>query len=87
MGSSSSTTITSRAAAGGVGVGWCSNRGCSGVSSVVVILILILSILIAAVVAILVSELHDELIARLDHSFQLGLLLPQLLSIFSVLLA
>jgi hypothetical protein len=32
------------------------------------------------VVSILVVELHDELIARHNHSFQLGLLLPQLLA-------
>jgi hypothetical protein len=31
---------------------------------------------------ILIGEHYDELIARLDHSFNLGLLLPQLLGIF-----
>jgi hypothetical protein len=58
---------------------------CGDVSSIVVILNI--SILIAAFVAILVGELHDELVTRLDHSFKLALLLPQLLGIFSVLLA
>jgi hypothetical protein len=52
-------------------------QGCYSVPSVIVILILIISILIAAAVAILVGELHDELIARLNHSIHLGLLLPQ----------
>jgi hypothetical protein len=60
--------------------GWHSSRGCGGVSSIIVILII--SILIAAVVCILIGEHYDELIARLDHSFNLGLLLPQLLGIF-----
>jgi hypothetical protein len=50
-------------------------QGCYSVPSVIVILII--SILIAAAVAILVGELHDELIARLNHSIHLGLLLPQ----------
>jgi hypothetical protein len=59
---------------------WRSSRGCHSVSFIVIIVILIVSILIIAVLAILVSELHDELILRLDYSFQLGLLLPQLLA-------
>jgi hypothetical protein len=67
--------------------GWCSSKGCTDVSSVVIILILIVSVLIIAVVSILIDELHDELVTRLDHSFQLGLLFPQLLDVFSVLLA
>jgi hypothetical protein len=54
--------------------GWHGSRGCGGIPSIVVILII--SILIAPVLAILVGELHDELVARLDHSFQLGLLFP-----------
>jgi hypothetical protein len=64
--------------------GWHSNTGCGSVSSVVV---LIISTLIHAVLSKLISELHDELIVRLDHSFQGGLLLLKLLGIFCVLLA
>jgi hypothetical protein len=50
---------------------WCSSRGCGGVPSIIVILILILiiNILITMVLAILVGELHDELIMKLHHSF------------------
>jgi uncharacterized membrane protein YhaH (DUF805 family) len=61
---------------------WRSSRGCHSISFIVIIVILIV-----AVLAILVSELHDELIMRLDYSFQLGLLLPQLPSVFPQLLA
>jgi hypothetical protein len=68
--------ITLGAATSGVGTGGRSSRGCGDVSSVIIILIV--SILNVAVVSILVSELHDELVTRLDHSFQLGLLFPQL---------
>jgi hypothetical protein len=32
--------------------------------------------------SVLFSHLHDQLITGLNHSFQGGLLLPQLLSIF-----
>jgi hypothetical protein len=49
-------------------------QGCNAISSIIAILII--SVLIVVVVSILVGELHDELIARLDHSFKLGLLLP-----------
>jgi hypothetical protein len=40
-----------------------------------------------AVESNLISDLHDELIMRLDQSLQGGLLLPQLLGVFNVLLA
>jgi hypothetical protein len=54
----------------------CRCRGCDGVPFVIVILIVI--ILSHAVESILLPQL----ITGLDHSFQSGLLLPQLLSIF-----
>jgi hypothetical protein len=78
-------TITSGAAAGGTGAGGGIEAGVWRHTLLVVILII--SILIAAAVAILISKLHDELVVRLDHSFKLGLLLPQLLGVFSILLA
>jgi hypothetical protein len=68
--------------------GWCSSdRGCSGVSSIVVILILILGIFSHAVKSSLLGDLHDELVVRLNHYLQGGLLFLQLLSIFSQPLA
>jgi hypothetical protein len=56
--------------------------GCNGVPFVVIILILIVVILSHAVESILFSHLHDQLVTGLDHSFQGGFLLLQLLSIF-----
>jgi hypothetical protein len=50
-------------------------------------LILIVVILSHVVESVLFSNLHDQLIMGLDHSFQGGLLLSQLLSIFSQPLA
>jgi hypothetical protein len=60
----------------------CRCRRCNNVPFIVVILILIVIVLSHAVVSILFSHLHDQLIMGLDHSFQGGLLLPQLLSVF-----
>jgi hypothetical protein len=60
--------------------GWHSSRGCGSISSIIIVLII-------AVVSLLVGELHDELVVRLDHSFHLGLLLSQLLGVFPQLLA
>jgi hypothetical protein len=60
-------------------------RGCNGIPFVVVILIIV--ILSHAVESILFSHLHDQLVTGLDHSFQGGLLLLQLLSAFPLPLA
>jgi hypothetical protein len=57
-------------------------RGCEGVPFVVIILILVVVVLSHAVESILFGHLHDQLITRLDHSFQGGLLLLQLLNVF-----
>jgi hypothetical protein len=57
-------------------------QGCGGVLFVIVILILAIVILSHAVESILFSHLHEQLITGLDHSFQGGLLLSHLLSIF-----
>jgi hypothetical protein len=59
--------------------GRCRCRGCDGVPFIIVILIIILP---HVVESILFGHLHDQLITGLDHSFQGGLLLPQLLSDF-----
>jgi hypothetical protein len=56
-------------------------RGCNGVPFIV-ILILTIVLLSHAVESILFDHLHDQLVTGLDHSFQGGLLLLQLLSIF-----
>jgi hypothetical protein len=56
--------------------------GCNDVPFIVVIVILIIVILSHAVESILFGHLHDQLITGLDHSFQGGLLLLQLLSVF-----
>jgi hypothetical protein len=61
------------------------NRGCGGFSCVVGILIFLIFILDTfshAVKSSLLSDLHCQFIARLDHSFKGGLLFLQLLSIF-----
>jgi hypothetical protein len=61
---------------------WHRSRGCSSVSSVIIIvLIFIRSFYSHAVKTNLLGNLCDELIARLDHSFQGGPLFLQLLSI------
>jgi hypothetical protein len=56
-------------------------RGCDGIPFIVIILILLIVILSHAVESILFGHIHDQLIMGLDHSFQCGLLLLQLLSI------
>jgi hypothetical protein len=50
--------------------GWRSIRGCGGVSSIVVILILffLVNIFSHPVKSSLPGDLHNELVARLDHS-------------------
>jgi hypothetical protein len=61
--------------------GWRSSRGCDSVSSIaIVILVAIIFLLIASVLthtveSNLIINLHDELVVRLDHSLQGGLLL------------
>jgi hypothetical protein len=67
----SSLTISSGTTAGA--------GGCDGVPFIVIILIVNLSHVIEF---ILFGHLHDQLITGLDHSFQGGLLLVQLLSVF-----
>jgi hypothetical protein len=58
----------------------CRCRGCDGVPFIILILIII--ILSHAVELILFGHLQDQLVMGLDHSFQGGLLLLQLLSVF-----
>jgi hypothetical protein len=58
----------------------CRCRGCDGIPFIVIILII--TILSHAVESKLFIHLHDQLITGLDHSFQSGILLPQLLSVF-----
>jgi hypothetical protein len=64
------------------------NRGCSGMFSVVGILILIfiLDIFSHAVKFGLLGDLSDELIVRLDHIFEGGHLFLQLLTVFAQLI-
>jgi hypothetical protein len=61
---------------------WHRCRGCDGVPLVVIILILIIIVLSHVVDPMLFGHLHDQLVTGLDHSFQGGLFLIQLLSIF-----
>jgi hypothetical protein len=60
-----------------------SRRRCRRCNSVpFIILILVIGVLSHVVESILFGHLHDQLVTGLDHSFQGGLLLLQLLSVF-----
>jgi hypothetical protein len=65
------------------------SRGCSGISSIIDILIFlfILSIFSHAVKSSLPGDLHYQLITRLNYAYKGGLLFLQLLSVFPQLLA
>jgi hypothetical protein len=56
--------------------------GCNDIPFIIIILILLAGVVSHVVESILFSHLHDQLITGLNHSFQGGLLLPQLLSVF-----
>jgi hypothetical protein len=59
------------------------SRGCSGISSIVGILIYLFILNISyAVKSSSLGDLHNQLIVRLNHSFKDGLLFLQLLSVF-----
>jgi hypothetical protein len=65
------------------------SKGCGGISSVIGILLFlfILVILSHAVHSGLPSDLHKQLITRVDHSFKGGLLFLQPLSVLPQLVA